>query len=213
MLGQAAADGRAIDLKGHSERGRDGVTGPRKPGAIASPRCAAARWSATQRDLRGDGERIVLSHTRDRSLFARGALKAALWAHAANRASIRWPTCWGWRGVNGRRARPLQHRHRIAVVVSRRRARSRASRRRAASDVVDVDDAGHARPGWTRSAQAMRRASPPRPGPACIAATSPQPLPSSLVRRDDVRRRSWKPASPTKAPFSAISSAKSRTPR
>ena len=30
----------------------------------------------------GDGERIVLSHhAEDRSLFARGAIKAALWAH------------------------------------------------------------------------------------------------------------------------------------
>ena len=83
MLGQAAADGRAIDLKGHSERGRDGVTGPRKPGAIGF---ASLRGGTVVGDhsviFAGDGERIVLSHhAEDRSLFARGALKAALWAH------------------------------------------------------------------------------------------------------------------------------------
>jgi len=83
MLGQAAADGRAVELKGHSERGRDGVTGPRKPGAIGF---ASLRGGTVVGDhsviFAGDGERVVLSHhAEDRSLFARGALKAALWAN------------------------------------------------------------------------------------------------------------------------------------
>ena len=43
LLGEAAADGRGVTLGDHSERGRDGVTGARKPGRSASPRCAAAR--------------------------------------------------------------------------------------------------------------------------------------------------------------------------
>ena len=47
MLGEAAAEGRGIELKSHSERGRDGVTGARAAARSASPRCAAARWSAT----------------------------------------------------------------------------------------------------------------------------------------------------------------------
>src|SRR5690554_6802807 len=34
LLGEAAAEGRNISLKEHSERGRDGVTGPRARGAI-----------------------------------------------------------------------------------------------------------------------------------------------------------------------------------
>ena len=34
MLGQAAASGRGIPLEDNSERGRDGITGARKPGAI-----------------------------------------------------------------------------------------------------------------------------------------------------------------------------------
>ena len=83
MLGQAAADGRAVELEGHSERGRDGITGPRKPGAIGF---ASLRGGTVVGEhsviFAGDGERIVLTHhAEDRSLFARGALKAALWAH------------------------------------------------------------------------------------------------------------------------------------
>ena len=59
------------------------VTGPRKPGAIGF---ASLRGGTVVGDhsviFAGDGERIVLSHhAEDRSLFARGALKAALWAH------------------------------------------------------------------------------------------------------------------------------------
>ena len=34
LLGEAAAEGRQIDLAGHSERGRDGITGARGAGAI-----------------------------------------------------------------------------------------------------------------------------------------------------------------------------------
>ncbi len=82
MLGEAAAKGRAIELKSHSERGRDGLTGARQPGAIGF---ASLRGGTVVGDhsviFAGDGERITLSHhAEDRSLFARGALKAALWA-------------------------------------------------------------------------------------------------------------------------------------
>ena len=82
MLGEAAAKGRGVDLKSHSERGRDGVTGARKPGAIGF---ASLRGGTVVGDhsviFAGGGERIVLSHhAEDRSLFTPGALKAALWA-------------------------------------------------------------------------------------------------------------------------------------
>jgi 4-hydroxy-tetrahydrodipicolinate reductase len=82
MLGEAAAEGRGVDLKVHAERGRDGITGARKAGAIGF---ASLRGGAVIGDhsaiFAGDGERIVLSHhAEDRSLFARGAIKAALWA-------------------------------------------------------------------------------------------------------------------------------------
>ena len=82
MLGEAAAEGRGVALEDHTERGRDGVTGARKPGAIGF---ASLRGGAVVGEhsviFAGDGERIVLSHhAEDRSLFVRGALKAALWA-------------------------------------------------------------------------------------------------------------------------------------
>jgi 4-hydroxy-tetrahydrodipicolinate reductase len=84
MLGHAAAAGRGIPLDDeHSERGRDGITGARKPGAIgfASLRggTVAGEHSVT---FLGPFERLTLSHlAEDRMLFAHGALKAALWAH------------------------------------------------------------------------------------------------------------------------------------
>jgi 4-hydroxy-tetrahydrodipicolinate reductase len=82
LLGEAAASGRGIDLKAHSERGRDGLTGARAKGAIGF---ASLRGGGVIGDhsviFAGDGERITLSHqAEDRALFARGALKAALWA-------------------------------------------------------------------------------------------------------------------------------------
>ena len=81
MLGQAAADGRGVDLETARESGRDGITGARQPGAIGF---SAIRGG----DIVGEhdvlfaaaGERIVLRHiATDRTIFARGALKAALW--------------------------------------------------------------------------------------------------------------------------------------
>ena len=81
MLGEAAAEGRGVDLAAVSDRGRDGITGARKEGAIGF---AALRGG----DVVGEhdvvfaapGERIVLRHVAtDRAIFARGALKAALW--------------------------------------------------------------------------------------------------------------------------------------
>ena len=82
MLGQAAAEGRGIELGQHSARGRDGLTGARKAGDIGF---AALRGGTVIGEhsviFAGEGERIVLSHhAEDRVLFARGALKAALWA-------------------------------------------------------------------------------------------------------------------------------------
>ena len=45
----------------------------------------------------GPAERIELVHkAEDRMIFARGALKAALWARGQEaRAFTRWRTCWG----------------------------------------------------------------------------------------------------------------------
>jgi 4-hydroxy-tetrahydrodipicolinate reductase len=83
LLGAAAAEGRGVnDLAAVSERGRDGHTGPRKPGDIGF---ASLRGGAVVGDhtviLAGAGERIELTHRADdRAIFAVGAVRAALWA-------------------------------------------------------------------------------------------------------------------------------------
>jgi 4-hydroxy-tetrahydrodipicolinate reductase len=81
LLGQAAAAGRNIDLAAHSESGRDGVTGPRARGAIGF---AALRGGSVAGDhqviFAGEGERIEIGHRAEtRTIFARGAVTAALW--------------------------------------------------------------------------------------------------------------------------------------
>ena len=81
LLGEAAAEGRNITLKDNAERGRDGITGARKEGAIGF---AALRGGSVIGEheviFAGPSERIVLSHiAEDRDIFARGALKAAMW--------------------------------------------------------------------------------------------------------------------------------------
>ena len=81
LLGQAAAEGRGIDLAAHSERGRDGVTGARVPGNIGF---ASLRGGTVAGDhdviLAGPEEVITLSHrAENRMIFARGAVRAALW--------------------------------------------------------------------------------------------------------------------------------------
>lgn len=82
LLGRAAAEGRGVDLGEKSVRVRDGHTGARETGTIGF---ATLRGGSVVGDhsviLAGTGERITLSHqAEDRSLFARGAVKAALWA-------------------------------------------------------------------------------------------------------------------------------------
>ena len=81
MLGEAAAEGRGVRLSDVSDSGRDGITGARERGHIGF---AAIRGG----DIVGEhdvifaapGERVVLRHiATDRRIFARGALKAALW--------------------------------------------------------------------------------------------------------------------------------------
>jgi 4-hydroxy-tetrahydrodipicolinate reductase len=82
MLGRAAAEGRGIDLAAHSVRVRDGNTGPRPEGSIgfASLRGGAVIGEHTV-IFASENERIELVHkATDRGLFARGAVKAALWA-------------------------------------------------------------------------------------------------------------------------------------
>lgn len=81
MLGEAAAQGRGVDLDEVRDSGRDGITGARKRGDIGF---AALRGGDVIGDheviFAGEGERISLRHiATDRMLFARGAVKAAVW--------------------------------------------------------------------------------------------------------------------------------------
>ena len=81
MLGQAAAEGRGVELGSVSERVRDGVTGPRGPGAIGFSVMRAGGIVGEHSVLfAAEDEIVTLSHSaRDRSLFARGAIEAARW--------------------------------------------------------------------------------------------------------------------------------------
>ncbi len=82
LLGEAAARGRDIDLRANSVRSRDGHTGPREFGSIGF---ATLRGGNVIGDhtviLAGPSERIELGHrAQDRTIFANGAVRAALWA-------------------------------------------------------------------------------------------------------------------------------------
>jgi 4-hydroxy-tetrahydrodipicolinate reductase len=82
LLGRAAAEGRGVDLDAVAERGRDGITGARAEGAIGF---ASLRGGSVPGDhtvmFASDSERLELTHrAQDRSLFAAGAVRAALWA-------------------------------------------------------------------------------------------------------------------------------------
>jgi len=81
LLGEAAAAARGRKLSDVALRGRDGMTGPRPEGAIGF---ASLRGGSVvgehQVIFAGLGERLTLSHSaEDRSIFARGAIAAALW--------------------------------------------------------------------------------------------------------------------------------------
>ncbi|AHE54585.1 hypothetical protein NX02_14500 [Sphingomonas sanxanigenens DSM 19645 = NX02] len=81
LLGQAAAAGRNVELAAVADRGRDGITGARREGAIGF---AALRGGSVAGDhqviFAGEGERIELGHRAEsRAIFARGAIKGALW--------------------------------------------------------------------------------------------------------------------------------------
>ena len=81
LLAQAAANGRGKSLPELSRFDRFESTDPREPGTIGF---ASLRGGSVAGDhmvvLAGEGERIELGHRAEsREIFARGAVKAALW--------------------------------------------------------------------------------------------------------------------------------------
>ena len=81
MLGEAAAAGRRVNLADAAERGRDGMTGARAEGAIGFASLRGGDVVGEHEIIfAGPGERVVLRHVAtDRMLFARGAIRAAMW--------------------------------------------------------------------------------------------------------------------------------------
>ena len=80
-LGRAAAEARGATLDSLAERVRDGHTGPRPRGKIGF---ATLRGGDVVGDhtviFAAEGERVELTHkTSSRAVFARGAMRAALW--------------------------------------------------------------------------------------------------------------------------------------
>ena len=81
LLGDAAAEGRGVMLADHAVRGRDGITGARENGTIGF---AALRGGSVAGDhtvhFLADNERLTFSHmAENRSIFAKGAVRAAQW--------------------------------------------------------------------------------------------------------------------------------------
>lgn len=92
-LGKAAAEGRGVALDEVAARVRDGITGPRPGGQIGF---ATLRGGDVVGEhtliFAGEGERIELTHkATSRAIFARGAVRAALWTEGrpAGRYSMR----------------------------------------------------------------------------------------------------------------------------
>ncbi len=83
LLGESAAQGRKIQLSEKAVKVRDGITGARDEGTIGF---ATLRGGSVIGEhsviFAGEGETIEIAHrATDRQLFARGAVKAALWAY------------------------------------------------------------------------------------------------------------------------------------
>ena len=81
-FGRAAARGRGVDLDAVADRGRDGVTGARRPGdigfAVLRGGDVAGEHSVV---FATENERVELTHKAgSRAIFARGAVRAARWA-------------------------------------------------------------------------------------------------------------------------------------
>jgi 4-hydroxy-tetrahydrodipicolinate reductase len=84
MLGAAAAEGRGVRLADVREAGRDGITGARGRGMIGFSSIRGGDIVGEHDVIfAGAGERVVLRHVAtDRALFARGALRAAIWGQS-----------------------------------------------------------------------------------------------------------------------------------
>ena len=83
-LGRAAAAGRGVDFDDVSVLSREGQTGARRRGAIGFATLRGGDVTGEHSVVfAADGERLELTHkATSRQIFARGAVRAALWARA-----------------------------------------------------------------------------------------------------------------------------------
>ena len=81
MLGEAAAEGRGVELAAVARRVRDGITGARPQGEIGFSVLRGGGIVGEHSVIfAAEDEILTLSHSaRDRGLFARGAVAAARW--------------------------------------------------------------------------------------------------------------------------------------
>lgn len=84
LLGKAAAEARGRDVKTDSVRVRDGHTGARRSGSIGFATLRGGSVVGEHRVIfAGPAERIELAHEAEsRDIFARGAIRALLWAQS-----------------------------------------------------------------------------------------------------------------------------------
>jgi 4-hydroxy-tetrahydrodipicolinate reductase len=81
MLGEAVAEGRGQPLDALAASPRHGLTGPRPRGEIGFASLRGGDVTGEHDVIfAGQGERVILRHVAtDRMVFARGAVKAAIW--------------------------------------------------------------------------------------------------------------------------------------
>ena len=102
MLGEAVAAGRGKPLRDLEERGRDGI-GARAQGAIGFHAIRGGDVVGEHDVIfAGPGERVVLGHrATDRSVFARGAVRAALWGQGKAPGTYDMTDVLGLKGAYG----------------------------------------------------------------------------------------------------------------
>lgn len=82
LLGESAARGRGVNFREQATLSREGITGARKPGTIGFATLRGGNVVGEHTAVFAtEHERIELSHkATDRSIFSRGAVRAAIWA-------------------------------------------------------------------------------------------------------------------------------------
>lgn len=100
MLGEAAARGRGVDLKDVIQPARHGLTGARPEGEIGfSVMRGGGIIGEHSVTFAGEEEILTISHSsRDRSLFARGAVTAARWVAGKGAGTFDMQDVLGLRG-------------------------------------------------------------------------------------------------------------------